>query len=77
MTKATAPTDELTLAQAATVARKSPNTLRAAIRRGELAARLPFGRDPRRLGRLPGYRITRAALDAYLAGIAPSEATAQ
>ena len=55
----------MTLAEAAKAVEMSVPVVRKAIRRGELEAFIPRGREPLRAGRGQGYRITRDALTRY------------
>lgn len=57
----------LTVAEAAELVGVHHNTIRRAIKNGELAAHMPLGRDPRRAGNF-GYRIARAELLRWYAG---------
>lgn len=56
------------LAGAAKAVQMSVPTLRTAIRRGELEAFIPRGKDPLRAGPGHGYRITRQALASWYFG---------
>jgi hypothetical protein len=58
----------MTLKEAAAAVEMTELTLRTAIKRGELEAFIPRGRDASRAGRGQGYRITREALRAYYFG---------
>lgn len=55
----------MTLAEAAQAVEMKVPTLRVAIKRGELDAFIPRGREPLRAGPGQGYRITREALTRY------------
>ncbi len=60
--------ESLTLQEAADAVRMDHRTLRRAIRRGELIAYIPRGRDPLRAGRGQGYRIQRQDLQDWYFG---------
>ncbi len=60
--------DTLTLQEAARAVAMDERTLRRAIRRGELPAFLPRGREPLRVGRGQGYRISREDLQTWYFG---------
>jgi len=53
------------LAEAAGLVHMHPNTLRQAIKRGDLEAWISRGREPLRAGRSQGYRISRHGLTAW------------
>lgn len=57
--------DLMTLAEASAAIEMSIPTMRVAIKRGELEAFIPRGREPLRAGRGQGYRITRDALTRF------------
>lgn len=58
----------LTLADMARISRLSINTIRQAIKRGELQGFLPGNRDPRKTGRGLGYRALRRHFQAWFFG---------
>jgi hypothetical protein len=58
----------LTLGQAARLTLFTPQTIRDAIRAGELAAFIPRGRGPSRTGPGNGYRVFRADLARWFYG---------
>ncbi len=60
--------DILTLDEAAHAVHLSDDTLRRAIREGELKAFIPRGRKPSKAGRGMGYRIFRRELKRWYFG---------
>lgn len=65
----------VTLQEAARATRLSERTIRSAIKRDELEAFIPGGRDPRKPGRGMGYRIKRSDLQRWFFGAARGTAT--
>lgn len=60
--------DLLSVSEAAEVVLVSTQTIRAAIRKGELEAFIPRGRQPKKAGPGMGYRIAKSDLQAWYFG---------
>lgn len=63
----------LTLGECARLTRYTPQTIRDAIRKGELPGFIPRGRTPGRTGPGNGYRVYRADLQRWFFGSAGVE----